>query len=146
MSRSDFYPVIVFAVLAALSNAPRTSLSQGDAASKDTQDALVQTQDLLRDSNKRLEAIQNTPGADKTDKNLQAFTGSSASSDKIYNISADIMGKIVAESAGDAEKMQQMLKDFQSNPEAFYKKLDPSIQRDISSVAKEIEQNKKSRP
>ncbi|MGZ3722019.1 MAG: hypothetical protein ACXVA9_03750 [Bdellovibrionales bacterium] len=101
---------------------------------------LQQTQGLLRDSKTRDEAVRKDPKAADVDRKTELLTGSKENKDATYDLAAQLIEKIAIEADGDPSKMQEMMKEAQSNPEAFYKKYFDEGQkakvRDIANKAK----------
>lgn len=121
------------------------SLAHADLDKYDQQ-ALQQTQSLLKNLNERSKAMASDPAAKDIDTKVEALAGSAKNKEEIYIIAAQVMKKITEESNGDAEKMQKMLLEAQSHPERFFNTLNPSQQAQIRSLANKIESQKVSAP
>src|SRR5687768_10313685 len=87
---------------------------------KDQQQGLKDTQRMLTNPAERDAAIKKDKKAIETDQKVEALTGSGKNKEEIYDIASKVMETITVQSKGDPEKMQQMLLEAQSNPEAFY--------------------------
>jgi hypothetical protein len=114
--------------------------------SKEDQDALKQTQDLLKDQKQREQAAKDNSEAQKALDRAKELGGTQENTDQIFSISSDIMESIVSETEGDPEKMQLLLLEAQKNPEKFYNNLSAEQKARIRSVSGKIEKNKSSAP
>jgi hypothetical protein len=109
-------------------------------------EALDQTQALLRDPTARAAATRGDAKAQALQKNIDTMSGAPANSEKIYGLSAEVFAELVAKTGGDVGKLQQLLSDAQKNPEAFANSLSPEIKEKIRGVASDIEQTQKAHP
>ena len=107
-----------------------------DNASKE---ALEKTQNLLRSSGQRKEAIK-AGGAQmqEADSAAAGLAGNEANKERMYDISADVFDKIVKDANGDPTKMKEALLKAQGNPEAFLRSLSPQQQAAIKQLADQI--------
>lgn len=103
-------------------------------------EALRKTQDLLRNQAERQKAIANDPKAQSVDSNAKALLG--ANTEKAYELSAQLMERIVAETGGDPQKMQKLILDLQSNPQSLEKYLSPAQRDLIRQMASDVEKSK----
>ncbi|MGE4131492.1 MAG: hypothetical protein AB7F86_07620 [Bdellovibrionales bacterium] len=104
--------------------------------------ALQQTQDLLKSPEEREKFLKEDQKAREVDNKVNALVGGSGQKEAIYGVAADIMAKITAETNGDTAKMQKLLEEAQSNPEAFYQKyFDASQKSKVRDIATEIEKS-----
>lgn len=111
----------------------------------DERKALKQTQELLKDSAQRAAAVRRDPKAQEMDKKVEALAGSPENKAEIYDISAQVMGKITTEANGDPVKMQQIMLEAQKNPKAFYEKyFDVDQKAKVRGLASQIEKNRPS--
>jgi hypothetical protein len=98
--------------------------TQPDGAALDpaSADALQKTlQDLQTGSDR--DAIANKdPQAQAVNAQVQALAGNSANMDAIYGLSADVFEKIVKDTGGDVNKLQEIMNQAKMNPKAFYEK------------------------
>lgn len=108
------------------------------------QQALQQTQDLLINPAERQKALNADPAAKANDAKVQQLLG--ADSQKAYELSAQLMSTIVAQTGGDPQKMQQLMLELQSNPHALEKLLTPSQRDQIRKMASDLEARKGSAP
>ena len=106
------------------------------------QQAVQKTQAFLRNSAERSQFIQQNPAAAKTDQDVQQLLGSKQNADGAYDLSADILGSLAAQTQGDSAKMQQLLEQAQKNPEAFAASLSSEQQAKLRSLASQIEAKK----
>lgn len=108
------------------------------------QQALQQTQDLLINPAERQKALNADPAAKANDAKVQQLLGKD--SQKAYELSAQLMSTIVAQTGGDPQKMQQLMLELQSNPHALEKLLTPSQRDQIRKMASDLEARKGSAP
>ncbi|MCB0390699.1 MAG: hypothetical protein KDD58_05395 [Bdellovibrionales bacterium] len=120
---------------------PFSFAQQMDSAS---QEALKQTQELLQNQQQRDAYIRQNKDAGQADQNVKNLTGGdAANTQEMYSIAADVMN-IVAEKAKkpngevDVEKMNQLMMQYQSNPEAFYREMTPEQRARIKALGKKI--------
>lgn len=106
--------------------------------------ALQQTQDLLVNPAERQKALNADPAAKANDAKVQQLLG--ADSQKAYELSAQLMSTIVAQTGGDPQKMQQLMLELQSNPHALEKLLTPTQRDQIRKMASDLEARKGSAP
>ncbi len=106
------------------------------------QQALKQTQDLLSNPNERGRAIEQDQSAKDVDAKVGALAGSTANKEEIYGLAGQMMERITKETNGDPEKMKKLLLEAQTNPEAFYNKMNPSQKTQISNLADKINSQK----
>lgn len=138
-SLSTTLPSRVLPSVCALYAALALCLAPGSSAhaelDKESLEALEKTQQLLRDAGQRKSAIEQSPDAQRNHDSLEKLVGSQ-NAGAAYDISADILDKLVKESNGDVVVMQQKLQEAQKNPEAFAKKyLSPEHLARINSMA-----------
>jgi len=86
------------------------------------QKGLSDTKTLLKSSAERDAYIKTDKRAQDVDDKVSALAGSSENKEEIYGIAAQVMEKMTQEANGDPAKMQRLLMDAQTNPEAFYGK------------------------
>ena len=102
-------------------------------------EALEKTQNLLRNSGARKEAIKaGGQQMQEADANAAGLAGSQANKERMYDISADVFEKIVKDANGDPTKMKEALLKAQGNPEAFLRSLSPQQQAAIKQLADQI--------
>ena len=85
-------------------------------------EALTNTQKLLRNTKERNKVIAADPKAQEADAKAGALAGSNQNKEEMYDISAELMEKIANDANGDPQKMQDLLKESQKDPQAFYEK------------------------
>lgn len=103
-------------------------------------EALRNTQQLLRNPSEREKAIANDPKAVEADSKAKQLLG--PNTEKAYELSAQLMQTIVAETNGDPQKMQQLMQELQSNPHALEKYLTPAQRDMIRQMASDVEKSK----
>ena len=110
------------------------------------QSALMKTNSLLTNKEARAKATSKSQAAFDADVNARALTGSPDNLEEIYRISADVMKEIVSQTGGDPKKMQDLLMEAQSNPNAFYKKLGMKTKGDIKKLEQEMSKGASTKP
>lgn len=104
------------------------------------QQGLKDTKRMLTNPSERNAAIKNDKKALETDAKVEALTGSGKNKEEVYDIAAKVMEAITVESKGDPAKMQQMLLEAQSNPQAFYNKFFSEDDKNrVRNLASDIE-------
>jgi hypothetical protein len=108
-----------------------------------SEQALRDTQNLLKDQ-KRLEREGLlTPEARQNHEKIKVLMGNEADTAEAYALAADIFGDLVKESGGNPALMLEMLNQLIAKPEAFANKLSPDQQRKLKELAKKVENRKK---
>ncbi len=110
---------LTVSVLVCLSAPVRADDSGLDPASTD---ALQKTVQDLKSSSNRAVLVKQDPQAQAADAQVQALAGNPATSDALYGLSADVFEKIVKETSGDPQKMQEIIAQAKTNPAAFYQR------------------------
>jgi hypothetical protein len=104
------------------------------------ENALKDTQDLLKDNSKRQELFKKDSNAKAADDQVQNVTGGdSAQSQEIYNISSDAFSAVMQSAGNDPNKVMEMLNKAKGDPKAFYDSLPAEIRNKIRGVASDIE-------
>lgn len=112
------------------------ALAQLDSAD---QEALQKTQELLRNKTERSKAIQTSESSQKVDKHVDSLFGdSSAAKEGIYDLAADIFADLVKQSGGDADKMQQLIQEYQRDPAAFAAKWSPEQKAKLKGLSEKV--------
>ncbi len=127
---------LAYLALALLLAATPALAEELDAA---TLKALQDTQNVLK--NPALRAAQpeaKSPDAQAVQKQIEILGGGGANSEAIYGLASDVMADLVKKSAGDPDKMQQILNQALKNPEAFANSLSPQQQQQIRELAKKL--------
>lgn len=105
-------------------------------------DALVKTQNVLRNAAERQKAL-GTDAARAADRNADITAlGNSANKEEIYSIAADLMPWLLEQSQGDPAKMSQLMQQFQQNPRAFFDRVPASQRARISALADRLERER----
>ncbi|MBI2607108.1 MAG: hypothetical protein HYW49_13620 [Deltaproteobacteria bacterium] len=103
-----------------------------------SQEALLKTQQLMRDAKLRQSAVGSDPKAKDMDSKVRDFAGSDENTQEIYSLGADVMENLVKESGGDPEKMQKLLDEAKKNPSAFAARFSPAQKAKLNAVAEKI--------
>ncbi len=100
---------------------------------------LEQTQDVIKDRNKRSQELQSNPRAMTNDKQIQELTGGNeALHDDIYNAASDILAPLSKRAKDDPVAMEKILLDAQQNPEGFFNSLSEEEKKKIRDIAGQI--------
>lgn len=100
-----------------------------------TQQALQQTQQMLRDARLRDEAVQKDPQARAAHETARKAAGSEQNLNAMYDLSADVMETVNKESGGDPVKMQKLMNEASKNPEGFAKRFTPAQRAKLKAIA-----------
>ncbi len=73
---------------------------------------------------------------------VEKIAGPSGQVESIFKISSDVFDKMARESGGDDAKLQKMIEDAKSNPEAFYNSWDAEQQEALKVSAEKIEKHR----
>jgi hypothetical protein len=108
-------------------------------------EALTKTQNILRDPQKREDAMDENPKYREGEKTTnQLVGGNSKQKQKIYEISAQVLEEIATRSNGDVPAMQDIITRAQQNPEKFMQEFFNEEQKaQVRELANEIEKEKK---
>lgn len=104
-----------------------------------SQQALQQTQELLKTPDKRNNALKETPEATAAGNQVTSVAKDPQDQQKIYELSSKVMERLVRESQGDPEKMTQLLERAKTNPEDFANSLTSDERDSLRGVAGSIE-------
>lgn len=118
------------------------ALADGQTLDGNSQAALEDTKDLLRNKDRRAEYFKENPQAKSAETKLQAISDNPEHMNEVYDISADVMDSIVKETGGDVGKMQEILMKAVQNPKAFHHRMTPAQKARIRALAGEIESQK----
>ena len=113
------------------------------ALDKESQEALEKTKRLLTNPAERKEALKKDANGQAADDKVKALGGSPQQTEKVFDISAKVMDKMVHETNGDPAKLQEIMANAQKNPEAFFKSLPAEQRQAIERLAKELEASRK---
>lgn len=120
-----------------------SSLTFAQANNGGAENALKETQDLLRDRSKLQNVLQKDSKAKTADDQVQSLTGGNAAqSQRIYDVSSDALSSLMQTSGNDPAKAAELLQKAQANPEAFYNSLPADLREKIRGLASDIEKNK----
>jgi hypothetical protein len=101
---------------------------------------LKDTKTFLHSPEQRKEFINKDKAAKEIDDKVSALAGSSKNKEELYGISSEVLEKLVQETKGDPQKMQQILQEAQTNPQKFYEKyFDENAKARVRGVASDID-------
>ncbi|MFU8789696.1 MAG: hypothetical protein ACNA7G_11750 [Methylobacter sp.] len=104
--------------------------------------ALQQTQDCLKKQN--CGSANTDAGKAAAQQALNAVDGNPANLQELYSISAEIMPILLQQAGGDPAKMQELMHNAQTNPEAFLNALTEALQAKIKNMAATVENSRAS--
>jgi len=108
---------------------------------KQQERALLKTQQLLRNPQKRMKAISSSKEATQAHQRAASLLGSEANVDKAYDMAAIMLKSIAEEAGGDPVKMQQILNKAKTDPSALADRMPAEFKSLLKNMAKEIENN-----
>jgi len=123
-----------------------SSLALADELDANDKEALKKTIELLKSSEKRLKAANETEEGRKAHKFALDLTESPKNLQSLYSLATVIFARITKESNGDAEKMTQLFEEALKNPESFAKQFTPEEIGLLKELSKKIENQGKSIP
>jgi hypothetical protein len=74
---------------------------------------------------------------------LRDLAGSEQTSGEMYQLASDIFANISLKANGDPDRMMQLLQEAQQNPEAFANSFTPEQRRQLSELARQVEENRR---
>lgn len=123
-----------------------SAMAQQQKWDQHSEQALKETQDLLKNQEQRDKAVQSDPNAKATHSEVEKLSGSSQNTNAIYGLSAEIFESIARQSNGDPQVMQKLLQEAARNPEAFANSLTPAQREKLRGVAAGIEKKQNQSP
>ena len=103
------------------------------------QEALQKTQELLKNSVERNQAIQKDDKAKAVDKHVQQmFGGDAQATDDIYKLAAELFADLAKDSKGDPEAMKKFLEEFHRDPAAFAKQWTPEQLHRLKELSNKV--------
>ena len=109
----------------------------------DSDEALVNTQALLRDKSQRSEVIKDDSNAKKADQDIESLVGTGAVKEQVYDAGADVMKHLAHKNSADPAKMQEALMKGMSDPKAFLNDLPDDVKNKIRGIAVDAETKSK---
>lgn len=98
--------------------------------------AVTQTQDQLRNPQKRIEILKNNPQGQKVDAQVQALMGQN--SEEMYRTAADFLPYILQMGHGDPTKMAQFLTQASRDPASFAANLPPELKQKLAELTEKV--------
>lgn len=98
--------------------------------------ALKETQNILNQTEKRIEVIKTNPQAQKIDEQVKLLMGHS--SEQMYRTAADFLPYILQLGQGDPTKMAEILTKAARNPAAFANSLPHELKNKISDLSEKV--------
>ncbi len=133
------YKLIILTTFLLISGAYSHNMGKADMDSAD-QEALKQTQELLKNKTQRDQAIKDSPAAQQAADFVQQLTGGDQQmSEDIFALAAEVFSIVVQESKGDVNKMNLLLENFKKNPAQFAEKWSPEQKSRLKSLADKLE-------
>lgn len=120
-----------------------TSTAWSKSDKEVNEEALKNTQDLLKNPTERQKAL-NTPAARQSVEQLKNLTGGDAQIEQeIWELSADLMPILLEESKGDPQKMTKLLQEMKANPLSFADKFSGAQKEKLRKIAEKIASKQK---
>jgi hypothetical protein len=101
-------------------------------------EALQKTQALLRDPAARAETIKADPKARAANGRAEAVARSPKNTQRMYEISADVLETVAVQGQGDPERMNKIVEAAGRDPAAFLQSLPPEQRAAIQQLAAEL--------
>lgn len=101
--------------------------------------ALEQTQNLLRNPEKRMKAVNSSAEAVKAHQRAMSLLGSEQNVNKAYDMAAIMLKTITEEANGDPAKMKAILNRAKSNPEALAERMPAEFKSLLKVMSDDIE-------
>ena len=120
-----------------------TPILKGQDLSSEQEQALSGAVEELTDPAKRSENLKKDPKAAKSDEMVKEVGGEY--SEEIYGLAGEVMQSLVKKTQGDPDKMEQLLKDAEKNPEAFANTFTPDQKKALKELSKKIEKSKQNK-
>lgn len=105
-----------------------------------SEQALRETQEALVDPTKRAKMLEGDTKGQAFDASVKSRLGDQ--SEGAYQISAQVMEKLVHETKGDSKKMQEIVNTLMANPQLLESYLSPADRAKVSDMAGKIESQK----
>jgi len=100
------------------------------------EEALRKTQELLRDPSAREKIGKQTSEGREAMNQAESLGGSTENTEEIYDLAADIFADLVHQTNGDPDKIKELLKKAQKNPEDFAKHFSDSQKAKLKEISK----------
>lgn len=123
---------IFAAVFALLAAAPAFADAQTD-------EALLQTQQMLRDQKAREAVAAKDPKAKAAHEQVKGLAGNAKNEQDMYELSAGVLEDMVKKTGGDSKELQEMLEKAQKDPAGFAKSFSPEQQKQLKAIEQEID-------
>lgn len=107
-------------------------------ADSSTDEAVSQTQDLLRSKSQREKVLHEDKKARRADEQVQSLTKNKKTQEDMYGAAADVFPLVVKNAGDDPKKQQEYLNQMSAHPEEFYNSLTPEQQARIRDIASQI--------
>jgi len=101
--------------------------------------SLMQTQDLLRNKDRRNNVIQESKEAQKADQRARSLLKTQENVDKAYGMAAQMMESIMKEAEGDPMKAREILNKGLSNPGALAERMPAEFKEMLKEVGGSVE-------
>ena len=98
-------------------------------------EAMMKTQQLLKDPKKRDQAISESANAKLIDGQIRSLLGDGAHREEFFSVAGEVFEYLTKVSGGDSLKMIQILKDAKNDPKSFYEKLSPKSRQTIRELS-----------
>lgn len=118
--------------------------SSGAEMDQPSQEALKQTVEVLKDSQKREQAFRDNPKYKEGESAADMLVrGNEAQKQQLYEMSAEVLKALVEKTQGDPVKMQEIVSQAQKNPSQFMEQyLSEAQKTQVRDLATQIEKER----
>ncbi|MBF0263831.1 MAG: hypothetical protein HQL46_01050 [Gammaproteobacteria bacterium] len=99
---------------------------------------MQQAMELLKNSASREEFFKNHPQAREAQRQLQTITESPELQNEIYGLAADVFADLVKKTAGEPNKLMNLLQNAQQNPEGFANQFSTTQKQELQKLGVEV--------
>ena len=107
--------------------------------SQNQQNALYNTQKLLKNEKSRMDSINSSKEAQKAHQDVVSLFGGSQNINKAYDMAAIALEALAKEANGDPAKMAEILNEAKKDPAAFANKMPPEFRSMLKQAAQDVE-------
>ncbi len=104
------------------------------------EDALIQTQQLLKEKKQRKAALK-SEDAKKADDYTSEVTGhSEILNDDIYKLASEVFSQLTENAKGDPKKMKELAEEYARDPSSFAEKWTPEQKKKLHDLSVQVPQ------
>ena len=112
-------------------------------ADEETRDAVAKAQADLRRPGFARESAKDSPAAAKVSAQVEALTGAGPNADAVYDLTADILGKMKDMTP---EEMMKVVEQAQKDPAAFARNFTPEQKEKLHALSERIPAGQRKQP